>query len=65
MATAIEGFDLERVLTLMRNDISFIKGNMATKADVNGLKTSVNTLIDSVADTSGRVVELERTQHEH
>ena len=75
---AAEGFDLETVLTLMQNDISSIKGNMATKADVkalkgdmatkadvNGLKTSVNTLIDSVADTTKRVVDLERTQHEH
>ncbi len=75
-----DGFDLERVLTLMQGDISRIKtdvhkltsgmGNLRSDVhklttDVADLKTGQDTLIDSVADTTARVVELERTQHQH
>ena len=54
-----DGFDLERVLTLMQGDISRIK------RDVSDIKTGQGHLIDVIADTTGRVVELERTQHQH
>ncbi|MDE0169539.1 MAG: hypothetical protein OXS29_08490 [bacterium] len=61
-----DGFDLERVLTLMQNDIGVMKGDVRQiRSDVADLKTGQGTLIDSIADTTTRVVELERTQHEH
>ena len=60
------GFDLEQVLTLIRNDISLIKGDVSDiKGDVSDIKTKIDILIDSAADTTTRIVQLERTQHEH
>ena len=56
-----DGFDLERVLTLIRGDISVMKGDISRiKTDVADLKTGQAILIDSAADTSKRVARLER-----
>lgn len=67
-----EGWSLEQVLTVMQQDISGIKGSMATKDDVASLNRKVDTLngkadtlIDSQAATVKRVMALEATQHEH
>ena len=58
-----DGFDLERVLTLIRNDISGIRADVADiKSGQAALVTKVDILIDSTAATTTRVVELERTR---